>query len=84
MDESQICNPFSDYLLDMLETPLPLKEDGTIAIKTRNEIKRTALPLLADSLKQFFPDAEIIFDGTSIFINYAVPPRGDNPALTFS
>ena len=83
-DDNRLSTEFSDYLLDYFETPLPLKEDGTIEIRTRNAIKKTALPLLASDIASLYPDAEVIQDGASIFINFTIPPRGDNPELTFS
>lgn len=83
-DDNFLPSKFSDYLLDKFETPLPLKEDGTIEIKVRNQLKREALPLLADDLSNLLRDATITFDGTSIFINFEIPPRGNNPALKFS
>lgn len=84
LDDNYLPSEFSDYLLDKFEAPLPLKPDGTIEIKVRNQLKRDALPLLANDLSNLLRDASISFDGTSIFINFEIPPRGDNPALTFS
>lgn len=83
-EDGVLFSAFSDYLLNAFEAPLPLKEDGTIEIKVRNQLKREALPLLAKDLENLLQDATITTDGASIFINFEIPPRGDNGALRFT